>query len=78
MKIFRITGLLLILLAVASGSLHSARATAPVTCWKYCDDIFYSGECWLSLAQCCDFNHKCPRPYVWMGGDCTDGQNYCP
>jgi hypothetical protein len=79
MKILRIAGLLGILLTVAAGSVHSARATAPITCWKYCDTHFYSGQCWATLAQCCDFNHNCPDPWEYVEGDCTDGQgNYCP
>ncbi len=77
MKILRIAGLLVILLAVAGGAMHSARATAPITCWQQCDNIYYSGQCWASLARCCDFNHHCPEPYVWIDGDCTDGQNDC-
>ena len=72
-------GLLVVLLAVVTGGIHSAQATAPITCWSYCDNIFYSGQCWASMATCCRFNHQCPDPYTFIDGDCTDGQgNYCP
>jgi hypothetical protein len=74
----RLAGLLFILLAVVGGLSGNARASAPVTCWKYCGNIFYSGQCWASLAQCCQFNHRCPFPYTFVAGDCTDGTNYCP
>ena len=78
MKVLRLAGLLVILLAVAAGSSSVARATAPITCWSQCDDIFYSGECSASLARCCQLNHHCPAPYTFIDGDCTDGTNSCP
>ncbi len=78
MKTLRIAGLIVILLAALGGAVNTAQATAPVTCWAHCSGIFYSGQCWLTLAQCCNFNHRCPRPYVYEDGDCTDGLNYCP
>jgi hypothetical protein len=78
MKMLRLAGLLVILLAIASGFSGTARATAPITCWKYCDNHYYSGQCWTNLAQCCQFNQNCPDPYTWIDGNCTDGENYCP
>lgn len=80
MKTLRIVGLAVILLAALGSSVDTARATAPVTCWKLCSDgVYRFGQCWLSLAQCCVNNNSlCPFPYVFVDGDCTDGQNHCP
>ena len=78
MRSLRLVGLLVILLAVAAGVSEEARATAPITCWKYCDNHFYSGQCWASLEQCCQANHICPAPWRYVSGNCTDGENYCP
>lgn len=78
MKILRIAGLLVILLALAGGVVDNARASAPITCWKRCSGHSYSGQCWATLEQCCNFNHFCPAPYVFQSGNCTDGENYCP
>ena len=78
MKMLRLAGLLVVLLASFLGSSNVARATAPITCWKQCDDIMYYGQCWASLAQCCQFNQNCPDPYTRIDGDCTDGTNTCP
>jgi len=78
MKILRITGLLVMLLAVAGAIVNDARASDPITCWRHCDDVFYSGECTASLERCCRLNQDCPLPMVFVDGDCTDGQNYCP
>lgn len=79
MKILRLVGLLVMLLALSGTFAYDAQATAPISCWAYCDNIFYSGQCWGTLAQCCQWNRTgCPDPYVFVDGDCTDGQNYCP
>ncbi len=78
MRMLRLAGLLVVLLAVSLGSSSVASATDPITCWKYCDDHYYSGQCWASLAQCCQFNQHCPDPYTFIEGDCTDGTNTCP
>ncbi len=78
MKLFRLAGLLIIAAALLTGSAKTATATAPVTCWKVCSGVFYSGSCWSSLATCCNRNHICPDPWEFEDGDCTDGQNYCP
>jgi hypothetical protein len=76
MKILRFAGVLVILLA----SLGTAKnvSAGTITCVKYCDDIFYSGTCTGTLAQCCNFNKHCPAPYTYMSGNCTDGVNNCP
>lgn len=78
MKTLRIVGLIVILLIALGGAMGTARATAPIHCWSTCSGIPYYAECWLTLAQCCAKNSKCPRPYVFESGDCTDGMNYCP
>ena len=77
MKTLRIVGLMVVLLATLSGSMETARATAPVTCWAVCSGIYYSGGCWLTLSECCAFNRRCPKPLVFEVGGCTDGQNSC-
>lgn len=79
MRILRIAGLLVILAAAAGGVVEEVRASAPVTCWKYCDDVFFSGQCWLSLEECCEnMSQRCPAPLQFVSGDCTDGTNFCP
>ncbi len=79
MKILRVPGLLLILLAAAGGAVSEVRASAPVRCWKSCSGISYSGQCWASLEDCCNFNrNSCPAPYQFVSGNCTDGVSYCP
>jgi hypothetical protein len=79
MKLFRFAGLLVVAAALFTASPKAATAGAPVTCYKYCSGHFYSGWCWLSLSECCQLNQQtCPDPWEFEGGDCTDGQNYCP
>ena len=78
MKVFRLAGLLVIAAALLTSSAKTATANPPVTCWKVCSGNFYSGSCWSSLAHCCNWNRVCPDPWEFEGGDCTDGQNYCP
>ena len=78
MKTFRFAGLLLILLAAAGGAVNDVRASAPITCWKRCGTISYSGQCWADLETCCNINRFCPAPYQFVSGNCTDGENYCP
>jgi hypothetical protein len=79
MKLFRFAGLLIIAAALLTGSAKTATATPTITCWKYCSGHFYSGWCTASLSQCCNINRNtCPDPWEFEGGDCTDGQNYCP
>lgn len=78
MKLFRFAGLLVIAAALFTGSAKTATANPPVTCWKVCSGVFYSGSCWSSLSNCCNWNRNCPDPWEFEGGDCTDGQNYCP
>lgn len=77
MKIFRFVGMLVILLTALGGAARNAHADG-ITCWKYCDDVFYSGPCTGTLEQCCSFNHHCPLQYTYVRGDCTDGVNSCP
>lgn len=78
MKILRLAGLLVVLLALGNGAFSRARATGPFSCWKYCDNHFYSGQCWDTLERCCQFDQNCPDPYTWVDGDCSDGVNHCP
>lgn len=79
MKVFRFAGLLVIAAALLTGSAKSATATGPVTCWSVCSDHEYSTKCWLSLAQCCRLNRRCPDPWVFQAGDCTtNGTDSCP
>jgi len=78
MKLFRFLGLLTIALALLAGTTRTARATDPITCWKYCSGHYYSGYCTRSLAWCCNTNHICPDPWEFEEGDCTDGTNSCP
>jgi len=77
MKILRFAAMLVILLASLGGAARNAGANT-ITCWKYCDSIFYSGPCTGTLAQCCNFNKHCPAPYTFVEGDCSDGVNSCP
>jgi hypothetical protein len=77
MKIFRCAGVLAILLVALAWAPKNAQASG-ITCWKYCDSIFYSGSCTGTLAHCCKINHLCPAPYTYIEGDCTDGVNSCP
>ena len=77
MKLFRFAGLLVIALALMTGATQTARAGAPVTCWKSCSGVPYNGQCWGTLAQCCNWNQNCPDPWEFEGGGCTDGVNYC-
>lgn len=78
MRMLRIAGLIVILLVALGGAVDTAQATAPVNCWSYCSGVFYTSQCWVTLSQCCTFNSRCPKGYVYEGGDCTDGTNYCP
>lgn len=77
MKIFRIVGLIAILLSLYGGSVRTARATG-VTCYYTCSGTRYVGTCYGSLSQCCSYlSGLCPDPDIFQGGDCTDGVNYC-
>jgi hypothetical protein len=77
MKIFRFAGMLAVVLVALGGAPKNAQATG-ISCWKYCDEIFYSGPCTGTLEQCCSFNRHCPFPYTFMEGNCSDGVNSCP
>ena len=77
MKVFRIAGLLGILVAVCSGTVGTARADV-VRCSFWCSGVRYSGYCYQSLQSCCDdLATDCPDGYVFQGGSCTDGLSYC-
>lgn len=79
MKLFRLAGLLVIALALMAGTTGTARAFYPIECYSWCSGVFYSGYCWSTLQNCCNWNAtSCPDGYVYQGGDCTDGTNYCP
>ena len=78
MKLFRFAGLLVIAAALLTGSAQTATANPPVTCWKVCSGNFYSGWCWMSLADCCTHNRQtCPDPWEFEQGGCNEGQSYC-
>ncbi len=78
MKVFRFTGLLVIAAALLTDPAKTAAATAPVTCWSVCSGHEYFTKCWASLSRCCSLNRRCPDPWVFETGDCTDGTNSCP
>lgn len=77
-KVSRCAGLLIIAVALLTGTAKKVTATAPVTCWSVCSGHPYYGQCWADLATCCSFNRVCPDPWEFQTGDCTDGSSYCP
>lgn len=77
MKALRIVGLLGVLAAVLSGVGKPARATG-ITCQYYCSGERHIATCYGTLSQCCNWiQSMCPDPYVYEGGGCDDGVNYC-
>jgi len=77
MKIFRMVGLLAILLSVYGGTVRTASASG-ISCSYYCSGYRYVATCYATLSQCCSFlSSMCPDPYEYEGGGCTDGVNYC-
>jgi len=79
MKGLRLAFVSVILLALTTGVVGNAHATAPIRCWKSCSGHPYTGQCWASLEECCNINQiTCPDPWEFDSGDCTDGVNNCP
>lgn len=77
MKIFRIVGLLGILLSLYAGTVRTASA-GVVTCSYTCSGTTHWATCYATLSQCCSFlSGMCPDPDIYEGGGCTDGRNYC-
>lgn len=77
MKIFRIVGLLGILLCVYGGSVRTASASG-ITCSYTCSGTRYVATCFETLSQCCgDLSGLCPDGTDYQGGGCTDGHNFC-
>jgi hypothetical protein len=77
MKIFRIVGLLGILLGVYAGSVRTASASG-VSCYYICSGMRYYATCYDTLSNCCSYlSSLCLDPYVYESGGCTDGVNYC-
>ena len=76
MKLFRLTGLLIIALALFTGA---AQAGPPYICRKDCSGLLFAGSCSGTVAHCCDIYSRCPPPYEFQGGNCYDnGVPICP
>ncbi|HEY3567969.1 MAG TPA: hypothetical protein VGP73_08550 [Thermoanaerobaculia bacterium] len=77
MKIFRIVGLIAILLSLYGGSVRTARASG-ISCSLYCSGVRYFATCYDTLSNCCSYlSSMCPDPSEYQGGGCSDGVNYC-